>query len=380
MKKILIMFFFLLMPLHVFAEEELISNAKSGILIEANSGKIIYEKNKDDQLSVASMTKMVAQIIIMEEIESGKIHWDDIVTVSKNASDMGGSQIYLEEGEKMSVEDLMKGVSVASGNDATVALAEYISGTEKKFVERMNRKVKDLGLKNTHFSNCTGLDSKNHYSSSYDMAMIARNLVINHSDILRFSSIYEDYLREGTEKKFWLVNTNKLISQYEGTDGLKTGHTDQAGYCLAATSKKDNLRLIAIILGEEDSKIRNQETIQLLDYGFQNTKQKLLKEKGTVFKNIKLEKTDVEFIQAILKDDLTVIEDTSLRPSNYRYKIHLKNLSFPIKEGDSIGTVDVLLGDKKVSQGDLISSNSVMQMSLFSLLLHHFSNIVFGTF
>lgn len=380
MKKFLIIFFFLFIPCPVFAEEELISNAKSGVLIEANSGKILYEKNMHDRLSVASMTKMIAQTIIMEEIESGKIHWNDVVTVSKNASDMGGSQIYLEEGEKMSVEDLMKGVSVASGNDATVALAEYISGTEKKFVERMNRKVKDLGLKNTHFSNCTGLDEKNHYSSSYDMAMIARNLVINHSDILRFSSIYEDYLREGTDKKFWLVNTNKLISQYEGTDGLKTGHTDQAGYCLAATSKKDNLRLIAIVLGEDDSKIRNQETIQLLDYGFQNTKLKVLKEKGTVFKNIKLEKSNVESIQAILKDDLTAVEDASLTHSDYQYKVHINDFSFPIKKGNFIGTVDVLLNDKKVSQGELVSSNSVSQMSFFSFLFHHFLDIVFGTF
>ena len=212
MKKLLL-FVVLFFPIFISAEE-LVPNSVSGILIEANSGKIIFEKEKDKRVSVASMTKMVAQIIILEEVEKGNIKWNDIVTVSRNASDMGGSQIYLSEGEKISVEDLMKGISISSGNDATVAMAEFISGSEEKFVKRMNNKVNELGLKNTHFSNCTGLDSDNHYSSSYDMAMIARDLVLNHSEILRFSSIYEDYLREDTDDKFWLVNTNKIVFKF----------------------------------------------------------------------------------------------------------------------------------------------------------------------
>lgn len=218
MKKIILLLVILLLPFKVFAEEELIPNGASGILIEAESGKIIFEKEKDKQVSVASMTKMVAQIVILEEIEKGHIKWDDIVTVSKNASGMGGSQIYLEEGEKISIEDLMKGISVASGNDATVAMAEVVSGTEEKFVEKMNAKVKELGLKNTHFSNSTGLDTEDHYSSSYDMAMIAKELVVNHPEILRFSSIYEDYLREDTDRKFWLVNTNKVVFKFYNTN------------------------------------------------------------------------------------------------------------------------------------------------------------------
>ena len=230
MKKIYLLFLLLLLPISVYGEEYL-PNGESGILIEANSGKILFEKEKDKRLSVASLTKMVAQIIILEELEAGRIHLDDIVTVSRNASNMGGSQIYLSEGEKISVSDLMKGISVASGNDAVVAMAEYISGSEEEFVKRMNEVVSKLKLKNTHFVNCTGLDEKDHYSSSYDMAMIARELVLNHPDILNYSSIYEDYLREDTENKFWLVNTNKLIHFYEGADGLKTGHTDDAGYC-----------------------------------------------------------------------------------------------------------------------------------------------------
>lgn len=214
MKKIVVFCLFLmsmcLIPFNVHAEE-LLENAVSGMLIEASTGKVIYEKNINEKVAVASMTKMVAQIIIMEEIEKGTIKWDDIVTVSKNAADMGGSQIYLAEGEKMSIRDLMKGISVASGNDATVAMAEVISGSEEKFVERMNKKVKELGLKNTQFKNCTGLDEDGHYSTAYDMAVIARELVNKHPDILKFSSIYEDYLRENTNNKFWLVNTNKPV-------------------------------------------------------------------------------------------------------------------------------------------------------------------------
>lgn len=214
-KLFLVVFLFIgCIPINVFAEEEkssLIPNAVSGILIDADSGKIIYEKDMNKEAAVASMTKMVGQILIMEAIEDGRIKWDDVITVSKNAADMGGSQIYIEQGEKITVEDLMKGISMASGNDATVQMAEVIGGSEEKFVKMMNKKVKELGLKNTNFVNSTGLDEKGHYSSAYDMAMIARELVMNHPDILKFSSVYEDYLRENTDNKFWLVNTNKFV-------------------------------------------------------------------------------------------------------------------------------------------------------------------------
>lgn len=206
--------FTLICPYFVAAEEDLISGSVSGILIDADSGKIIYEKNINERVAVASMTKMVGQIIIMEEIEKGNIKWDDVITVSKNAADMGGSQIYIEQGEKITIRDLMKGISMASGNDATVQMAEVISGTEAKFVKRMNDRVKRLGLKNTNFVNSTGLDEEGHYSSAYDMAMIARELVVKHPGILEFSSMYEDYLRENTSNKFWLVNTNKIVCKH----------------------------------------------------------------------------------------------------------------------------------------------------------------------
>lgn len=220
MKKVLSIFFCALsivtiIPSPVYAEEanesELIPGAVSGVLMEANSGEIVFQKEMDKEVSVASMTKMVAQILILDAIREEKISWDDIVTVSQNAADMGGSQIYLSVGEKISIRDLMKGISMASANDATVQMAEVIAGSEAAFVKLMNDKVKELGLKHTVFKNSTGLDEEGHYSSAYDMAMIARELVVNYPEILEFSSVYEDYLREDTENKFWLVNTNKVV-------------------------------------------------------------------------------------------------------------------------------------------------------------------------
>ena len=376
MKKIIFLFILLCIPLSVFAKD-LIPNAKSGILIEANSGKIIYEKNIDERLSVASMTKMVAQIIILEEIEKGKIKWDDIVTISKNASDMGGSQIYLENGEKMSVEDLMKGISVASGNDATVAMAEYISGTEEKFVERMNKKVKELGLKNTHFKNSTGLDEKDHYSSAYDMAMIAKELVINHKEILKYSSIYEDYLRKDTDNSFWLVNTNKLISQYDGTDGLKTGHTDDAGYCLAATVKRNDLRLIGIVLGENDSKVRNSETIELLDYGFNSVKTKVLKKKKTLIEKVHLDKANSKYLNAVLKDNLVVVEDIG-KSSKYDYNVKLDDIKLPIKKNSKVGVIEVLSNNKIITKNDLITDRDIDKLNVIDLYKKNILNLIYG--
>ena len=367
-------------PLFVKAldDKELIKGAKAGILIEANTGKIIFEKNKNEKMAIASMTKMVAQIIILEEVEKGKIKWSDVVTVSKNAADMGGSQIYISEGEKISIEDLMKGISMASGNDATVAMAEVIAGSEEKFVKLMNKKVQELGLKNTYFKNCTGLDEEGHYSSAYDMAMIARDLVVNHPNILRFSSMYEDYLRENTDNKFWLVNTNKLVRFYEGADGLKTGHTDNAGYCLAATAKKNGMRLIGIVLGEENSKIRNSEAMTLLDYGFLNTKFNLVKKNGTVIKKIKLDKSDREMVDIVLKNDLGVVELVSDDKHNYKYEVELDEINLPINSGSVVGKINVLENGKVVSTGDLVINKNAKKLSVLELFYNSIKSICNG--
>lgn len=384
MKKILFIlicsFIINLCPFNVLAEtdDNLIKGAVSGVLMEAETGKILFEKEKDKKVAIASMTKMVAQIIILEKINAGVIKWDDVVTVSKNAADMGGSQIYIAEGEKITIENLMKGISMASGNDATVAMAEVISGTEEKFVKLMNDKVKKLGLKNTVFKNCTGLDEDGHYSTAYDMAVIARELVTKYPEIFRFSSVYEDYLRENTKDKFWLVNTNKLVHFYEGADGLKTGHTDNAGYCLAATAKRNGIRLISIVLGENNASIRNSESMQLLDYGFQHLKIKKLKDKGTLIKTIEIDKANNNMVEIVLKDDLGVIEEINNNDYKYTYKVIINKMELPLKKQETVGRIDVYNGDKVVASEDLIVKQDVLKLNLFQLFGREFLELASG--
>ena len=236
--------------LNVKAEDiNLASNAKSAILIEASTGKILFEKNSHEKLPPASMTKMMSMLIILENISKGTIKWDDMIRVSENASSMGGSQILLETGEEMSVEDLFKGVAVASGNDAIVALAEAVAGTVDEFVNLMNKRAVELGLRDTYFKNPHGLNDANHYSSAYDMSIIALELS-KHKEVFNYTSLYEDYLRKNTNRKLWLVNTNKLVRFYKGVDGFKTGYTNEAGYCLTATADY-GFRVIAVVMGDE---------------------------------------------------------------------------------------------------------------------------------
>lgn len=391
MKKGLSIFFCILslsmlFPISVSAEgeneTELIPGAISGVLMEANSGEIVFQKEMDKEVSVASMTKMVAQILILDAIRNEKISWDDVVTVSQNAADMGGSQIYLSVGEKISIKDLMKGISMASANDATVQMAEVLAGSENAFVKLMNEKVQDLGLKHTVFKNCTGLDEEGHYSSAYDMAMIARELVVNYPEILEFSSVYEDYLRENTENKFWLVNTNKLVRFYEGADGLKTGHTDAAKYCLAATAKKDNLRFIAIVLGEEDSKVRNQEVMSLLDYGFNHYQMNLIKSKDQVLKKIPVDKATETEISLVPVHDIGVLSKKSDNTRKYTYDVEVNSFKFPVKEGDIVGKVVVKDKDtnKKITSVDLTVLEDIDSLSYIELFYKGFKDLFSGNY
>lgn len=362
---------------NINSDTSLIPNATAGILMDATTGEIIFEKNKDEKLAVASMTKMVAQIIILESIESGKIKWNDIVTASANASGMGGSQIYLTTGEEMTVEDMMKGISMASANDATVAMAEFIAGSEVEFVEMMNKKVKDLGLKNTFFKNCTGLDEEGHYSSAYDMAVIAREL-LKHEKILEFSSVYEDYLREDTDNKFWLVNTNKLVRFYEGADGLKTGHTDAAKYCLAATAKRDDFRLIAIVLGEDNSGVRNSETMSLLDYGFNNYKIEILKTKDDIVKEISLDKATSPKISLVPLNDIAILSKKSADTKKYTYDIKITN-NLPLKIGDEVGKIIVKDSDNnKVKEEVLTVTENVDKLNFLELFGKTLTDMILG--
>lgn len=371
-------------PFSVLAEKavetELIPGAVSGVLMEANTGKIVFQKEADKEVAVASMTKMVAQILILDAIRNGDISWEQMVTVSQSAADMGGSQIYLSVGEKISIRDLFKGISMASANDATVQMAEVIAGSEDSFVKLMNEKVKEMGLKHTVFKNCTGLDEDGHYSSAYDMAMIARELVTNYPEILEFSSVYEDYLREDTENKFWLVNTNKLVRFYEGADGLKTGHTDAAKYCLAATAKKDDLRFIAVVLGEENSNVRNQEVMNLLDYGFSHYQIHMLKKQGDVVKDISLNKASKDKLSLTPVHDVGVLEEKGNQKHKYQLQLKINDASLPIKKGDVVGKAIVKENGVKITSVPLTSLDDVSKLSFWQLLGNVIKEIVSGKF
>ena len=274
MKKVFMFLFslaFLIPITFLNAEDSLNLESESAILIDYASGKVLYEKNADAKLPMASMTKIMSMLLIMENIDNGNLNYNDKVVISKNASGMGGSQVFLQEGEEYKLEDLLKCIAVSSANDAVVAMAEKISGSVEAFVELMNKKAKDLGLENTNFANPHGLDNENHYSTARDMAKMGQEL-LKYQDILRFTSIYEDYLTKPDGSQVWLVNTNRLVRFYDGVDGLKTGYTTDAGYCLTATAKKNDLRLISVVMKASSGDSRSKDTATLLTYGFNSYK------------------------------------------------------------------------------------------------------------
>ena len=270
MKKIKVFYLFLAFSMatasmRVCASEYPLSlNAPSALLMEYSTGEILYEKNAYEKKPMASVTKIMTLLLTMEEISAGRLSYDDIVTGSAHAKSYGGSTIFLDEGEKMTVKDIIKGIAVASGNDAAAAIAEHIAGSEPAFVNMMNKRAKELGMTNTNFVNSNGLDAYGHYSCAYDIALMSRELM-SHNDIFQFTTIWTDTLRDG---QFELSNTNKLIRFYEGATGLKTGSTDDALFCISATAKRDNMHLIAVIMAAPTSKLRQADASSLLNYGF----------------------------------------------------------------------------------------------------------------
>ncbi len=379
MKKILILLLLLISIPLVKAEEteDLAPNAKSAIMIEASTGEILFQKNKDEKLAPASMTKMMSMLLIMEEIENGNLKWNEMITTSEKASSMGGSQIFLKVGEKMTVEDLLKGVAIASGNDAVVALAERVSGSEEQFVKRMNIRAKDLGLKNTNFINATGLTADNHYSSAYDMSLIAKELV-KHEKILEFTSTYEDYLRKDTKSPFWLVNTNRLVRFKEGVDGLKTGFTDEAGYCLTATMKKDNMRLITVVMKEENTSKRSADTTKMLDYGFNiYMVQTILDEKTTIEKK-KVELGKTITTEIVPKENITILNKKSDDQKNITYKTNINKIIAPVKKGDKVGTIDIIEDNNIISTIDATVKEDISKANILTIYLRNLKEIISG--
>lgn len=345
----------------------LAKDANSAILMEQDTGTILFEKDPHEKLPPASMTKVMTLLLIMEAIDQGQLTLDEQVRISENASSMGGSQVFLEAGEEMSVEDLLKSIAIASANDASVALAERISGSEEAFVEAMNDKVKELGLKNTKFKNTTGLPAEDHYSTAYDMAVISREL-LKYEDITAYTSIYEDYLREGTDKEFWLVNTNKLVRFYPGVDGLKTGYTSEAKYCLAATMKKEDMRVVAVVFGYDSSKTRNAEVSSMLDYAFNHYVATKLHEQGEVITELSLLKGEERKTNIVTKEKVSTIHPKGEDMDNLHTEYELfDDLSLPIKAGDEVGTLYVKNDNEILMESPLTVEQSIEKASLFTL-------------
>ncbi|WP_224749714.1 D-alanyl-D-alanine carboxypeptidase family protein [Polycladospora coralii] len=367
---------FFVPTLSVKAEQNLAPEAQSAILMDANSGTIIFEKNGNKRLAPASITKVMTMLLIMEAIEKKKIALNDEVNVSEYAASMGGSQIFLEPGEKMRVDELLKAISIASANDASVAMAEYIGGTEEQFVEMMNKKAKQMGLKNTHFQNPNGLPAENHYSSARDIALLSKEL-LNYEQITKYTGLYQDYLRQDTKKPFWLVNTNRLVRFYDGLDGLKTGYTSIAKFCLTATAKKNDFRLIAVVMGEPNGKKRNQEVTRMLDYGFSQYTSHIVFRKGDLIAQKEIEKGDPEQVQIRAKHPFSLLLKKGDDPKQYQQKIRWSNLQAPIPEGEVLGHLTYEKDGKSVAHMELVTTEKIEEASFWTTIKHTLNEVLF---
>lgn len=377
MKKICFLLVLFLCPFSVFAID-LASNAKSAIIIEPTTGKIIFEKNSNERLEPASMTKIMTLLLTFEAIDNGRVSLDDMVNISKRAEDMGGSQMFLEAGSNIRLEEIIKGVSIASANDGAIALAEFIGGSVENFVDMMNKKVEDLGLSNTHFANPHGLHADNHYSSAYDMAIMASNL-ISHEKVLNYTSIYEDYFNKPDGSRTWLVNTNKLVRFLEGVDGLKTGYTSEAGYCLTATAKKGNVRYITVVMGEPSSDIRSSETANMLNYAFNSFKLNTILDKSQELGNIYIDKSKQKTAKIVVKNPVTELISKEKDIPNYTYNLKVEKITVPIKAGTKVGTVEILDNEGLiVREEDVTISYDIEKCNLWETFLENLMTIIKG--
>ena len=336
----------------------------SAILVEAKSGTVLFEQNADEELPPASVTKIMTLLLVMEAIESGQISLNDMVSASENACSMGGSQIYLEVGEQMSVEDLLKSVVISSANDAAVALAEYVAGSETVFVDMMNKKAEALGMKNTNFENTNGLDDtvENHLTSARDIAIMSAEL-LSHEKIIEYSSIWMDTIRNG---EFGLANTNRLVRFYKGANGLKTGSTSKAGFCISASAERNGMTLIAVVMAAPTRDIRNSIATSLLDYGFANFS--FYESPYEALSPIKVVGGVKNFCEVKNKGFCTVVDKKSVTSIKSQVEIN-KDIKAPIKIGDKVGEVKYFIGDKIIGASDIVSAQNVECISYLHIIL-----------
>ncbi len=379
MKKVLLILlsFFSWMSISL-AQEDYTPNAKSAILVDSLSGKVLYEKNADEKLPPASMTKLASMLLIMESIDNETLKFDDMVTISEEAANMGGSQVFLQAGETYSVHDLLKSIAIASGNDAVYAMSEKIAGSHEEFVNMLNKRLKEIGAVNTNFVNAHGLDAEGHYSTARDMSIIAREL-LKHEKILEYTSIYEEYLEKNDGSRIWLVNTNKLVRYYNGVDGLKTGFTKTAGYCLTATAKKDNFRLISVVMGEDTSESRSADTVKLLNYGFNTYKINIIKTKDEKLGKVRIYNGKNYFANVVLVADATEILKNNEKADNYEFNLKVGKIKAPVKRGDVIGTAEIIdSGNNIIDEVDVTIDKDIEKAGFVDYLLKNLKMVASG--
>lgn len=375
MKKILIFLLslalFVSMPTTMYAKDKEIK-VKSSILMCSNTRDILLEDNAYEHLSPASVTKIMSILLFLEAIDGGKISLDDMVPASENAVSKGGSQIWLEVGEQMSVNDLLKAVIISSANDACTLLGEYVAGSDSGFVDMMNNKVKELGLTNSHFENCTGLDddTTDHYSCAYDLAIIACE-VMKYDLVKKYSTVWLDSLRGG---KTELNNTNKLVNKYSGITGLKTGTTSNAGFCLCATASRDGLNLVSVVLGADTSDDRFDKSCELLDYGFANYKIEKFSFDENKINNVKVKNGVIKEIKPIIDNTNEIIVPKSSSDFEYTYKIS-KEVKAPVKSGDKLGEIIVKCDNKAISTVNLVAKDNINKIDFKYIFVYLLRNI-----
>ena len=344
--------------------------AKGAILMDVDTGKVLFEQDSHKELPLASVTKVMTMLLVMEDVEKGKISLNDEVTISDRAASMGGSQMYMEVGEKHTVEELLKGVAMASANDGCVALAEYVAGTEEIFVERMNQRAKELGMRDTHFVNTNGLPVADHYSSAYDIATMSKKLYM-YNDIKKWFTTWQDTIKvglPGKEKDFGLTNTNKLIRQYDGCNGIKTGFTSDAGYCLSASASREDTHLIAVILGAETSEKRNSEISKILDYGFANYRTKIIAKEGETLKEVTVERGNPQKICAVTEEPIKVLCEKGKEEEITRKVKIDKKIKLPLTKGDEVGKLIVYQKEEKIAEYPLVSNSDVKKASFGQMI------------
>lgn len=353
--------------------------AKAAILIEPSTGKVLFTQNEHQRLPPASITKTMTMLLVLEAVAEGRLNWDEPIIASRNAARMGGSQIYLKEGEIFTAKELFKAVVVKSANDASTALAEHLAGSTEAFIAAMNQKAKALGLQNTNFMNVTGLPEPNHYSSAYDLAIIARELLLKYPEVLQFTTITTDYLRDG---QFVLKNTNELLMVYHGADGLKTGYTKEALYCLTATAKRNGFRLLSVVLGAETNAARVSQSCKLLDYGYQNYCWETIFTSKAAIERVYIKQARSEYIPVKVKSDFGVVVANNQKNSlKVRFNIK-KGLRFPIVAGDQVGTASVILEGEEIAQTPIYSVGPVTKANWFVIgwrSVRDFFGGLFGT-